>query len=277
MRARIGAWGVFCLVSWGGAHAQTAQKPAPSSAIQAPPNAIQIHKGDVIPLRLLDTLSSNESAPGEVLHLEVTEDVVSGGRLLMRRGAPATAEVVSVNQHRKRGQGGRVNMKLRDVELADGSHLSLDTTYAKGGGGLSKKAFKGVAIASAVLLSPSGTAFLLLMHGEEVVVPAGTNVEGYVAKDESLEGDKFAAADGEDLSEKPPKDSKKPGKLSLETTTGDGSVFINDGYVGEAPTTLELKPGVYKIRVYRDGYREWKEHVVVNGAAPKLKVVLEKR
>ena len=277
MRARVGALGVFCLVGWCGAYAQTVISPAPQGVSQAPLDAIQVHEGDVIPLRLLDTLSSNESKPGQVLHLEATDDVVSGGRVLVRRGAPATAEVVRADQHRKIAMGGRVSLKLNDIELADGSHLPLDTVYGKGGGGLSRKTFKTVAIVSAVLLSPSGTAFLLLSHGEEVTIPAGTNIEAHVASDGNVEGNKFAAADGKSPASKPPKDSKTLDKLSVETETGDGSVFVDEAYMGEAPITLELKPGVYKIRIFRDGYRAWKEHVAVDGDGLKLKVALQKR
>jgi len=74
---------------------------------------------------------------------------------------------------------------MTDVEMADGERLALDTTQANSGGGPNGKVYKGLVIASIVLLSPAGTATALLLHGQEVVLPEGTELEARVAGDDA--------------------------------------------------------------------------------------------
>jgi len=227
-----------------------------------------LEKGEVIPMRLMGTLSSKESKAGETMWLQVSDNVLYSGRVVVRKGARASAVVTRAETKHTFGQGGRVGLQIRDVELADGSLLLLDTKINKGGGGLGEKKYKAVVVASILLLSPAGTAFALLNHGQEIVMPEGTHMDAQIVEETALEANKFPEASAEERATAAAAVTPvKEGSLSVATSAGDGSVWVDGTYMGEAPLTLTLKRGVYTLRVYRDGYHEWKERVAVEPSA----------
>src|SRR5271170_4289730 len=179
------------------------------------------------------------------------------------------------------GPGGRLSLHMTDVEMADGERLALDTTQANSGGGPNGKVYKGLVIASIVLLSPAGTATALLLHGQEVVLPEGTELEARVATATTLDQQKFETAplaDGAGVSTKlaSEAESEQTPMLQIETNAGDGSVWVDGEFRGESPTKLSVKPGVRTVKVVRDGYKVWKQKVVIHGDPLTLRVELEK-
>jgi hypothetical protein len=223
--------------------------------------------------------------PGQTLRLEARADVAVSGRLVLRRGAPAEAKVTLASQHMLRGQGGRLGFDLQTVTLADGQPLALGSGYdASGGGVLGKKGYTAAVVASVMLLSPAGMAFLLIDHGYEVVLPEGTAVEGYVSQATPLDAARFAAADAAPVvgpvEVMAPQGVPLPPTheaLLIETSAGDGSVWIDSRYRGEAPLTVDLHRGMHTVRIDHDGYKEWKQRVLVEGDHLKMKATLVAR
>jgi hypothetical protein len=249
---------------------------------QQAPSIVVLTPDQAIPLRLLSQISSTDSKPNDKVLLEARTDVVVNGRVIVKRGAPASAIVVVASKHFLRGQGGRLGLQLNSVTLADGETLALDSNYKKGGGGLGKKTYIGLAAASVVLLSPAGAAFLLLNHGAEIVLPEGTAVEGYVGSDTSIAASKMELADASLSGVKGPNGApkelealpKKLETLAITTSAGDGSIRVDGKFQGEAPTSVELSRGMRVVVINRDGFKEWKRKVLVEGDGLKLQVSL---
>ena len=99
-------------------------------------------------------------------------------------------------------------------------------------------------------------------------MPEGTHMDAQIVEETALEANKFPEASAEERATAAAAVTPvKEGSLSVATSAGDGSVWVDGTYMGEAPLTLTLKRGVYTLRVYRDGYHEWKERVAVEPSA----------
>ena len=71
-------------------------------------------------------------------------------------------------------------------------------------------------------------------------------------------------------------ESEQTPMLQIETNAGDGSVWVDGEFRGESPTKLSVKPGVRTVKVVRDGYKVWKQKIVIHGDPLTLRVELEK-
>jgi hypothetical protein len=239
-----------------------------------------VKKGTVVPVRLLQQMSSATDVEGESVAMEVAADVVVDGRLVVRKGTALTAGVTGAHKKAGVGTGGRLTTRISSVSMADGEALPLATTTQDSGGGPGKKTFRTMAIASAILISPAGTAATLLWHGHEVVLPKGTEFLAEVGEDTTVERGKFAEATAAEASAAtsaltPKRDAVL--SMRVETNAGDGSLSAGGKFLGEVPTTVDLKRGIVTLTVDRKGYESWKEKVVVDGTGLVLMVEMKKK
>ena len=242
---------------------------------------LNVPKGTVVPLRLLDQVATGSAKGGDPLHFEALRDVVVDGHLLVRAGAPASGEVDSVAKSWKGLEGGQIRIALKQVALADGESLPLDSIFRSYGGGVDQTS-KLAELGSAVpLLDPGSAALMLLAGGQDLALPKGTRMDGYVANPAHLDAAKFASAGdaaaaasskAAPLQAQPPKE-----QLRVSTLTGDGSLYVDGEFRAEAPATLDLDRGVHLLTVRRDGYRVWKQRVLVDGDGLELLVPLVKK
>jgi hypothetical protein len=259
---KVGLWalGVVCVlfggIGWGQA---------------AVPLVIQ--HGTAVPVKLLEQVSSSEGKAGSVVRMEAAADVVVDGMVVVRRGAPLTATLTAVQKKAKTVPDGRVSLHMSDVEMANGARLAVDGTRSARGGHVNSKVYKGLVIASLVALSTAGAVTALLIRGEEIVLPEGIELEASVVADTTLDRAKFMAEPKGNAAAVP----VPAAGMRIETSAGDGSVFVDGKFAGEAPFTADIRPGVRKIEVDRDGYKRWEQKVVVEGAPLKLVVKMEKK
>ena len=240
--------------------------------------AFEIAKKTVVPLRLLQQLSTRDARGGEALPFEALRDVTAGGWLVVRKGAPASGMVESVAKSWKGLQGGQVRIALKQVELADGEALPLNSVFRTFGGGIDRTSTGSEVLTSAALMSPETAAMGLLIGGQDVIFPKGTRMDGYVVNLMPLDSAKLPPATTA------PADSRKPvtaqpekEMLQVRTVAGDGSLYVDGEYQAEAPATLTLERGVHLLTVRRDGYKVWRQRVLVDGDELDLMVPLVKK
>jgi len=84
----------------------------------------ELGEGTTIRVRLMASLSTSGSQPGESFHTQVASDVVQNGQVLIPAGSQIDGKVLSVSTGRAGGHG---SMRLRPetVTLPDGSHFRL--------------------------------------------------------------------------------------------------------------------------------------------------------
>ncbi len=54
-------------------------------------------------------------------------------------------------------------------------------------------------------------------------------------------------------------------ELTVECSTGNARIYIDDAYSGFAPRTVRLKSGIHSILVMADGYSAWEQRLLLPG------------
>jgi hypothetical protein len=142
------------------------------------PGKIKLASGTPVMLKLTEEVSSKTKSPNDTVNLEVSQDVVVDGKILIKTGTPATATVVSSEQKGMIGKGGKVQISLENTKAVDGQRIMLKAFVTKGG-----KEETLVAVAGGVICCP----LLLLLSGAEAVVPVGTETKAYTEMDMMIE------------------------------------------------------------------------------------------
>lgn len=170
------------------AMAQEAAAPVPSpgtapaeapAATSAAPMVISATPGNVLPagtnvrLRQLSALSSQTSRVGDRFDLEVAEDVMLGGIVIIPRGSPGSGEVTRVRHKGMWGRSGRLETRVLSVR-ANGSLIPIRGTIAERG----ETGTAGV-VASILVVPVAG----FFVTGTSAVLPVGTGYAGATESD----------------------------------------------------------------------------------------------
>lgn len=103
------------------------------------------------------------------------------------------------------------------------------------------------------------------MKGKDIVIPKGTEITAYVAGDIPLDTSRFSA--------------NSDGTVGLTTASNTNLSFIDvksdpigadielDGnYVGNAPSTIQVKAGEHKLVIKKAGYTPWERTIMISSS-----------
>jgi len=146
--------------------------PVPPVAPAAPlpvaaPTTVTLHANSLVPLRMLESLSSNTAVPGTQFRLEVTDDINVDDVVVIPAGSVAMGEVVHAAKSGMLGKAGELSVSARFVVVGE---RSIKLRAALGSSGKSNATV-------AFLFSP-------FIHGGQLVIPEGTEVVARIAADE---------------------------------------------------------------------------------------------
>ena len=140
--------------------------PAPPLPAAAP-TTVTLHANSLVPLRMLESLSSNTAVAGTQFRLEVTDDINIDDVLVIPAGSVAMGEVIHAAKSGMLGKAGELSVSARLVLVGA---RSIKLRAALGGSGKSNTTV-------AFLFSP-------FIHGGQLVIPEGTEVVARIAADE---------------------------------------------------------------------------------------------
>lgn len=166
----------------------------PSTAQDAQQSAVGgarfvLEDGTPIKLVLGQTISSSDATVGQTVAFEVVEDVLVDGIVVIPKGSTAWATVTAAEHKKTMGRGGKLDMNIDKVRLADGSKTLLSATKnAKGGG--HQGAMTGAIVATSLIFWPAAP-FFLMIHGKDITIPKGTAITAFVQGDDNLDRGKF--------------------------------------------------------------------------------------
>src|SRR5712692_9309651 len=175
---------------------QSAQEPKDKKTAQQPevpplkqPLAFGLEDGTQIKLRLTRNLSSADAKTGDRVDFEILEDVKVKDMIVIPRGGIAWATVTEAQHKRRMARGGKLNVNIDSVRLADGEKAPLRAVKEAQGGGHTG-AMTGAMVGTAIVFFPAAPLFLF-MHGKDITIPKGTEITAYINGDIPLDPKKF--------------------------------------------------------------------------------------
>jgi hypothetical protein len=97
--------------------------PAPPS----PPPTVTLPAGLLIPVRLVDGLSSERNAPGDTFVATLDHELVADGFVIAERGARAEGRVVSSSRGTRTQGGAALSLELTRISTSDGQRVGIRT------------------------------------------------------------------------------------------------------------------------------------------------------
>src|SRR5438876_3445031 len=249
----------------------TPQQPAATNEPAAPKPAMQgfgLEDGTPVKLRTSRTISSADAHTGDTLDFEVLEDVFAKDTLVVPKGGIAWGTVTEAQPKRRMARGGKLNVNIDSVRLADGEKAALRAVKEVRGGGHTG-AMTGAMVATGIVFFPAAPLFLF-MHGKDITIPKGTEITAYVNGNIPLDPIKFQTQ----TATKPVADSTpaQPSPVAATATSANGGdpvlslvevkstpdgadITVDDKYMGSTPSTLKLAAGDHKIKLEKSGFK----------------------
>jgi hypothetical protein len=265
-----------------------AQKPETVSLKQ--PLAFGLEDGTPIKLRLTRNLSSADATTGDRVDFEVLEDVKVKDVIIVPRGGLALATITEAQHKRRMARGGKLNVNIDDVRLADGEKAPLRAVKETQGGGHTG-AMTGAIIGTAIVFFPAAPLFLF-MHGKDTTIPKGTEITAYINGDIPLDSKRFSAqaittetgvAPAQGIANATPAQNGNAADPALSTvdlkSTPDGAeITVDEKFMGSTPSSLRLSAGEHKIKLEKSGFKTWQRTMTVSaGATATVNATLEKQ
>jgi hypothetical protein len=139
--------------------------------------ATMVPIGTQVGLQFRTPVNSSTIAAGTPINFRVLSDVVSGGRIVIRRGSRASGVVTRVTKPGMFGTNAKVVIGSMTATAVDGSRIPLrDVVVSKEMISKARAGAAGAAVAGAMVLGPVGLLAGAMVRGGHVEVPAGTTV-----------------------------------------------------------------------------------------------------
>lgn len=243
---------LFVVVPLSDAQQAASQPPATSSA----PGKLVLAKGTAVKLRLKQDLSSANAKEGDRIEFEVAEQVTVGDIVVIPKGSAAGGTVTDVQAARRMGRGGKLDIELDSVTLADGEKATIWAVKERSGEGNTEE--NRPIVAKSLVFGPVGP-LLLLLEGEDAMIPRYTEITGYVIGAMQLDPAKFTTTSN--LAAVP--STPIGAQLEITSDPSRAEVSIDGDLVGWTPAKIELPPGRHTIIISKVGCRAWERNLVV--------------
>jgi hypothetical protein len=233
----------------------TSVLPQPTSTATNPsPSGPTLLNGTPVKLRLSQTLSSATAHVGQTVDFEVLEEVKVADVTVIPKGGIAWATVTDAQSKKSMGRGGKLDVNIDSVRLADGEKVALRAEQtAKGGGHVG--AMTGAMVATAIVFFPAAPLFLF-MHGKDITIPKGTEITAFINGDMPVVLAKFQP--------QVPVQAVVPASASSEQTTieftsdpAGADIELDGSYAGSTPSSEAVAPGEHTIKITKSGYKSW--------------------
>jgi PEGA domain len=256
--------------------AQQSQPTSPSVAAIPSSNKFALDDGTPVKLRLDRTLSSADAKTGDNIDFEVLEEIKVHDVLVIPKGSIAIGTVTDAEHKKRMARGGKLDIEIDYVKLADGEKATLRAVKETKGGGHTG-AMTGAIVATAIVVWPAAP-FFLFMHGKDTEIPKGTEITAYVNGVMPLDEAKFVPAitPGSNVANSSATvNQSSPGysQLQISSTPAGAEISIDGNFVGDTPSELSVAVGPHTITISKHGFRQWERKMTVSGG--KISIVAD--
>lgn len=168
---------------------QTTKPAASALALSSHGPFIVLDDATPVRLRTNRNLSSADAKTGETVDFEVLEDVKLADRIIIAKGSIAIGTIVDAESKRRMARGGKLDVTIDYVKLADGEKAALRGVRDAKGGGHTGGMTVGI-VATSLVFWPAAPLFLF-MHGKDITIPKGTEITAYTNGNTTLDSSRF--------------------------------------------------------------------------------------
>ena len=260
------------------AHTSVSGTQQPSPQQPATSNKLILDDGTPIKLRLNRNLSSADAKTGDNIDFEVLEEVAVGEVVVIPKGSTAIGTVTDAEHKKRMARGGKLDIEIDYVKLADSEKATLRAVKETKGGGHTG-AMTGGIVATSLIIWPAAP-FFLFMHGKDVTIPKGTEITAYVNGVMPLDPAKFAptlAPTSNVAAVSTVSSQSNPTSAQLEITSNPAGaeISVDGNFVGDTPSELAVATGVHTITISKHGYKPWERKLTVSGGKVSVAAELE--
>lgn len=260
----------------GTATSQSAPASVSNSSPSAPPPPHTLLDGTPVKLRLSQSMSSADAKTGQDVPFEVVEEVKVDDVVVLPKGATAIGTVTEAEPKRRMGRGGKLDITISYARLADQEKVALRATKeGKGGGHVG--AMTGAMVGTAIVFFPAAPLFLF-MHGKDITIPQGTEINAFVEGDMHLDMAKFGGAPGVTAASAAGTTAAASAQssLTIESNPSGADIEVDGAFVGSTPSTVNVTAGPHEIAVKKKGFADWTRKMNVSGSSIHLSADLDK-
>lgn len=150
--------------------------------------SVAVAKDTLVRIRIVSPLDTKSSRVGDPVTFQASDDVYVGGLLVIGKGAYGTGRVTKVEPARNFGRDAKLEVTFDSIDSLDGN--KVDTLLGEKAKEETKSLAKaaGATFAGMVLLGPIGVVGGAFVQGQDVTIPAGTELFIQTKADTELYG-----------------------------------------------------------------------------------------
>lgn len=213
---------------------------------------------------------------GQDVPFEVVEELDVEGVPVIQKGATAIGNVTAAEPKRRMGRGGKLDISISYVRLADQEKAALRAMKdTKGGGHVG--AMTGAMVATGIVFFPAAPLFLF-MHGKDITIPQGTEITAFVQGDMHLEMARFGATAPQTAAaqETPVAAvSSTSSSLAIQSTPPGADIEIDGAFAGNTPSTVNVTAGNHQVTIKKKGFADWSRTLNITGGNINLNATLD--
>src|SRR4029077_17790355 len=230
-----------------------------------------LEDGTPVSLRISQTVSSADAHVNDRVEFEVVDEVRVADALIIPKGGIAWGAVTEAQHKRRLGRGGKLEIVMNSVRLADGETAPLRATKEAQGSGHQGVMTAGI-VATGLIFWPVAPAFLFI-HGKDITISKGTEVPTFINGNFALDVAKFRApAPVEEASEAQASTSSD---ASVTSNPAGAPIEVDGAFVGDTPSTITVTAGDHTISIKKPGFTPWERTVKVSGGKIQISAELQ--
>ena len=136
-----------------------------------------LQEGTIIKAALTKSMSGKEANVGEIVELELSEDVVMNAKIVIAKGAKITGLVTEAERSKSMGRKGKLAFSIDYLYMANGKVIKLRSQIEK-----NIKSSSTAVVAGAILVAP----IALLIKGKNATYEKGEVFTAFVDKETKL-------------------------------------------------------------------------------------------
>ena len=230
-----------------------------------------LEDGTPVSLRISQTVSSADAHVNDRVEFEVVDEVRVADALIIPKGGIAWGAVTEAQHKRRLGRGGKLEIVMNSVRLADGETAPLRAAKEAQGGGHQGVMTAGI-VATGLIFWPVAPAFLFI-HGKDITISKGTEVPTFINGNFALDIAKFRAPAPVQVASEA--QASTSSDVSVTSNPAGADIEVDGAFVGDTPSTITVSAGDHAISIKKPGFTPWERTVKVSGGKIQISAELQ--